>query len=176
MKIESTFEVIHLIYFLFFPLRYCDGLCNHLKSSKNHVIQAKSNQVESELLNILIGLNGRGTDASIQQTLEIETKIDQLERKINIENPTKSAILDGCWRLLYTSSPGTNSPIQRTFTSSDQVLIFQVVNLIDSKASFLEGSPDISNIVCFSDIARLRVTALASTVLTLFISLILYLH
>ena len=60
---------------------------------------------------------------------------------------------------------GTNSPIQRTFTAIDSVSIYQIVNLINTNASFLPNQlPDVSNIVCFGDKARLRVTALASTV------------
>jgi hypothetical protein len=32
--------------------------------------------------------------------------------------PTTSPLLDGSWRLLYTSRPGSASPIQRTFVGA----------------------------------------------------------
>ena len=83
-----------------------------------------------------------------------------------LPSPTRGSIkgLDGC-KLLYTSSPGTNSPIQRTFTAFDGVSVYQVVNAIDTENSFLPDKlPDVSNTVCFGETARLRVTALASTV------------
>ena len=92
-------------------------------------------------------------------------------------------MIDGCWKLLYTSSPGTNSPIQRTFTGIEAFSIYQVVNLINTTNSFLPNQlPDVSNIVCFGTTGRLRVTALASTVILydyyylLFIYYVLFIH
>lgn len=43
-----------------------------------------------------------------------------------LQAPTASPQLEGRWRLLYTSKPGTASPIQRTFTGIDAFSIFQV--------------------------------------------------
>lgn len=40
--------------------------------------------------------------------------------------PTASDQINGRWRLLFTSKPGTASPIQRTFTGVDAFSIFQV--------------------------------------------------
>ena len=45
---------------------------------------------------------------------------------IGWQAPTAARELNGRWRLLFTSKPGTNSPIQRTFTSVDAFSIFQV--------------------------------------------------
>lgn len=118
-------------------------------------------------------MQGRGKSTTIESQQQIESLVGQLEsssltsyNKKDVIKPIRSLLLDGCWKLLYTSSPGTNSPIQRTFTASDKVGIFQVINLLNSQESFLPGpnQPDVSNIVCFGGKARLRVTALASTV------------
>ena len=38
-----------------------------------------------------------------------------------LQAPTTSPLLDGRWALLFTSRPGTASPIQRTFTAVDSV-------------------------------------------------------
>ena len=123
---------------------------------------------ETFLLNVLQdkdAVGGRGAKTSKETLDAIESAILTLEAAQSIPNPTDSLVLDGCWKLLYTSSPGTNSPIQRTFTSFDGVSVYQVINLLNTNGSFLpERLPDVSNTVCFGDSARLRVTAIASTV------------
>jgi hypothetical protein len=123
---------------------------------------------ETFLLNVLQdkdAVGGRGAKTSKETLDAIESAILTLEGAQSVPNPTDSPILDGCWKLLYTSSPGTNSPIQRTFTSFDGVSVYQVINLFDTDGSFLpQKLPDVSNTVCFGDSARLRVTAIASTV------------
>ena len=40
-----------------------------------------------------------------------------LEADGGVAAPTDSPLLDGRWRLLFTTRPGTASPIQRTFTA-----------------------------------------------------------
>lgn len=42
-----------------------------------------------------------------------------LEADGGVAAPTDSPQLDGRWRLLFTTRPGTASPIQRTFTAVD---------------------------------------------------------
>ena len=139
-------------------------------------IDKKSKDAEIQLLTILENaeiVGGRGAKLSGDALGIIENNINLLENGKSIANPTSSPVLDGCWKLLYTSSPGTNSPIQRTFTSFDGVSVYQIVNTVNTKNSFLPDSlPDVSNTVCFGESTRLRVTALASTV-TINISAIL---
>ncbi len=123
-------------------------------------------QVEKRLIEIV--LEGRGAREYMEQSevfRSIEASIAELEESTaNIKdyNPI-TADLDGTWRLLYTSSPGTNSPIQRTVTGLNGVSVFQVINIKDRSGSFLDGEADVSNTVVFDNFqARLRVTALAS--------------
>ena len=126
------------------------------------------NTDEAKLLQLLESDNtkGRGKISTTETSQTIEELVNKLEASSSsTAKPIQSPLLDGTWKLLYTSSPGTNSPIQRTFTASEKVTVFQVINLLQSKTSFLPNNqPDVSNIVCFGDSARLRVTALASTV------------
>lgn len=42
-------------------------------------------------------------------------------------DPTARPAIDGKWRLLYTSRPGSASPIQRTFTGVEAFSIYQEV-------------------------------------------------
>jgi hypothetical protein len=68
---------------------------------------------ESKLLNILEAdgvQNTRGATISLESSNEIEMLVSQLENSgASIKDPTTSPLLDGVWKLLYTSSPGTNS-------------------------------------------------------------------
>ena len=143
---------------------------NPVSSSKFVKLDLKATKVtEQQLLKILENSEenkGRGAKLSANILGDIEEAIAKLESSTaSIQNPIESPYIDGCWKLLYTSSPGTNSPIQRTFTAFDGVSVYQVVNVLDSTKSFLPNNvPDVSNIVCFGDTSRLRVTALASTV------------
>jgi PAP_fibrillin len=149
---------------------FFNGIFNGFTPKSNSVqsIDKKTKDIEIQLLRILENTDvvaGRGAKLSDDTLREIESSISKLEDGDSTPNPTNSPDLDGCWKLLYTSSPGTNSPIQRTFTAFDGVSVYQVVNTINTENSFLPGKlPDVSNTVCFGDSARLRVTALASTV------------
>lgn len=147
------------------------SLSSSLSMMKNtNTLLGNDLQWESKLLDLLKNRSGRGARLTELETQDITATIERLESKQagnNNYNPIAQPHLNGCWKLLYTSSPGTNSPIQRTFTSFDQVSIFQTINLKpynDPTASFLEPSlPEVSNTVCFGETARLRVTAMAST-------------
>lgn len=131
-------------------------------------------EVEKELIKAVEVLERRGADVKKNPAVfaKIEESIAELERstmdKKRSYNPVDDPSLEGTWKLLYTSSPGTNSPIQRTLTGYDGVSVYQVVNIRDySKNSFLTPKvPDVSNTVVidnFAGGARLRVTAEAST-------------
>lgn len=41
--------------------------------------------------------------------------------------PTNSKLLEGRWRLLFTTRPGSASPIQRTFTGVDAFTVYQEI-------------------------------------------------
>lgn len=123
---------------------------------------------EAKLLNILDSteaISGEETKLSSGQLNSINDAIRVLEQsKSSQSDPVTSPLIDGTWKLLYTSSPGTNSPIQRKVTSTKGVAVYQVVNLLTTEGSFLPDQlPDISNTVCLGDSSRLRITAIAST-------------
>ena len=88
------------------------------------------------------------------------------------KDPTLREALDGRWRLLYTSRPGTASPIQRSFTGVDAFSIFQEVFLRcegsggddDEDDEEEENVARVNNVVDFGpNIGFLRVEAEAST-------------
>ena len=130
-------------------------------------LDTKTAAAEASLVSILErseAISGN-TGLTLDQQQAVEDAIQVLEAsKSGVKDPVTSPLIDGAWRLLYTSTPSTNSPIQRKVTSLKGVAVYQVVNLLATGGSFLPGSlPDISNTVCVGDAARLRVTAIAST-------------
>ena len=139
------------------------------------VLHSSRKDQEEHLLTLLGSIQNRGASADNADSLSLNKRIEELVSDLeNNVDGRKSQYLDGCWKLLYTSTPGTNSLIQRTFTALESVSIFQVVNAYNTSASFLKSDigeplPDVSNTVCFFfgkdpiPLARLRVTALAST-------------
>jgi hypothetical protein len=108
-------------------------LCWSFRINKPFVLRTylcESNaEKEQELLFELLSedFKGRGKDVGFESLRKVERLIEALEVNKPISSKvTKNPTLDGVWKLLYTSSPGTNSPIQRTFTAVDFVSIYQV--------------------------------------------------
>ncbi|XP_057483872.1 probable plastid-lipid-associated protein 12, chloroplastic [Actinidia eriantha] len=113
------------------------------------------NEQENSLVNALIGIQGRGRSASPQQLQEVECAVQVLERLEGVPDPTSSNLIEGRWQLMFTTRPGTASPIQRTFVGVDFFSVFQEVYL-------QTNDPRVSNIVRFSDaIGELKVEASA---------------
>ncbi|KAL9234754.1 hypothetical protein vseg_009585 [Gypsophila vaccaria] len=120
------------------------------------ISKCKLNADENRLIEALIGVQGRGGSASPQQLKEVERAVQVLEELKGISDPTSSDLIQGRWRLMFTTRPPTASPIQRTFVGVDVFTVFQEV--------FLRSQdPRVSNIVNFSDaVGELKVEAAAS--------------
>ncbi|RZC83276.1 hypothetical protein C5167_046058 [Papaver somniferum] len=111
---------------------------------------------ETQLIEALIGIQGRGRDASSQQLKEVERAVQSLEGQEGAPDPTDSNLIEGRWQLVFTTRPGTASPIQRTFVGVDGFSVFQEVYL-------KTDDPRVSNIVKFSEaIGELKGEAAAS--------------
>ncbi|XP_074560500.1 putative plastid-lipid-associated protein 12, chloroplastic [Curcuma longa] len=111
---------------------------------------------ESVLVEALLGIQGRGRAASPMQLQDVEFAVETLENIGGLPDPTSSSMLEGCWQLIFTTRPGTASPIQRTFVGVDFFKIYQEVYL-------RTDDPRVSNIVRFSDaIGELKVEAAAT--------------
>ncbi|KDP34260.1 hypothetical protein JCGZ_12828 [Jatropha curcas] len=110
---------------------------------------------ETQLIDALLGIQGRGKSASSQQLQEVERAVKVLEGLEGVPEPTNSNLIEGCWQLMFTTRPGTASPIQRTFVGVDFFSVFQEVQL-------RTNDPRVSNIVRFSEaIGELKVEAAA---------------
>ncbi|KAG6476518.1 hypothetical protein ZIOFF_065760 [Zingiber officinale] len=117
---------------------------------------------ESVLVEALLGIQGRGRAASPMQ-LQALALFDltslwylRIEYKPIALSITSSSMIEGCWQLIFTTRPGTASPIQRTFVGVDFFKIYQEVYL-------RTDDPRVSNIVRFSDeIGELKVEAAAT--------------
>ncbi|XP_058774705.1 probable plastid-lipid-associated protein 12, chloroplastic isoform X1 [Vicia villosa] len=136
-----------------------------LNSSKSRSFVFRCSQVqqlstteesENSLIEALVGIQGRGRSSSPNQLNAIEQAIQVLETLGGVSDPTNSSLIEGRWQLIFTTRPGTASPIQRTFVGVDFFSVFQEVYL-------RTNDPRVSNIVSFSDaIGELKVEAAAS--------------
>ncbi|KAL6203783.1 hypothetical protein ACLB2K_027482 [Fragaria x ananassa] len=118
--------------------------------------QVSFTEEENSLVEALIGIQGRGRSASPQQLNEVESAVKILEALKGVPEPTSSSLIEGRWQLMFTTRPGTASPIQRTFVGVDFFSVFQEVYLQTKDQR-------VSNIVKFSDaIGELKVEAEAS--------------
>jgi hypothetical protein len=95
---------------------------------------------------------------SIENQNKLEMAVEELESSgSGVRDPTKSALLEGRWKLLYTSRPTTASPIQRSFTGVDGFSVFQEIESSD-------GQVRVNNIVDFgASTGFLKVEAAGST-------------
>ncbi|KAJ7979041.1 Plastid-lipid associated protein PAP / fibrillin family protein [Quillaja saponaria] len=125
-------------------------------SRSSLVEQISFTEPEISLIDALIGVQGRGRSASPQQLDAVERAVRFLEGLEGVPNPTTSSLIEGRWQLMFTTRPGTASPIQRTFVGIDIFSVFQEVYL-------RTNDPRVSNIVKFSDaLGELRVEAVSS--------------
>jgi len=93
---------------------------------------------------------------------EIKSVIDECIGSLEggdkgVSSPTASGLINGRWKLLFTTRPGSSSPIQRAFTGVEAFSIYQDVDLASER-------PKVDNVVVFGDEAGvLRVEAEAVT-------------
>ncbi|XP_010535029.1 PREDICTED: probable plastid-lipid-associated protein 12, chloroplastic [Tarenaya hassleriana] len=130
--------------------------CSSSSITTDQTQQISFSDAELKLIDALIGIQGRGRSASPQQLSDVESAVKVLEGLEGLKNPTDSGLVEGRWRLTFTTRPGTASPIQRTFVGVDVFTVFQDIYL-------RTNDPRVSNIVKFSDIVgELKVEAVAS--------------
>ncbi|KAL3700171.1 hypothetical protein R1sor_018193 [Riccia sorocarpa] len=145
-----------------------DSVCKIEHTSKRSVkcaaytsspgVQGTTRSREEEaLVEALLGIQGRGRVASPKQLQAVDEAVKALEELGGVQDPTFSPLIEGRWQLMFTTRPGTASPIQRTFVGVDAFTVFQEIVLTDT------ADPRVSNIVRASEsIGELKVEAAAS--------------
>ncbi|EXB29013.1 putative plastid-lipid-associated protein 12 [Morus notabilis] len=117
--------------------------------------QVSFTEEENSLIEALVGIQGRGRSAPPQQLTDVEQAVQALEGLQGVPDPTSSSLIEGRWQLMFTTRPGSASPIQRTFVGVDNFSVFQEVYL-------RTNDPRVTNIVKFSEaIGELKVEAAA---------------
>ncbi|CAN6205323.1 unnamed protein product [Urochloa humidicola] len=120
------------------------------------VEEAAYAEPEAALLEALLGVQGRGRAVAPRQLQEVESAVQALEALGGVPDPTSSSLIEGSWQLIFTTRPGTASPIQRTFVGVDSFRIFQEVYL-------QTDDPRVINVVRFSEsVGDLKVEAEAT--------------
>uniref|UniRef100_A0A0D9WYN8 Plastid lipid-associated protein/fibrillin conserved domain-containing protein n=1 Tax=Leersia perrieri TaxID=77586 RepID=A0A0D9WYN8_9ORYZ len=102
------------------------------------------------------GVCGRAAAMDEHHGTEVESAVQALEALEGLPDPTNSSLIEGSWQLIFTTRPGSASPIQRTFVGVDSFKIFQEVYL-------RTDDPRVVNVVRFSEsIGELKVEAEAT--------------
>eukprot|EP00270_Netrium_digitus_P007951 TRINITY_DN2339_c0_g1_i4.p1 TRINITY_DN2339_c0_g1~~TRINITY_DN2339_c0_g1_i4.p1 ORF type:complete len:427 (+),score=68.97 TRINITY_DN2339_c0_g1_i4:44-1282(+) len=130
-----------------------------VETSVTSTIEEDSKLLKSreKLLEAVVGVSGRGRGVSSDLQKVISDSVEVLEANGGLPDPTEQPALEGRWQLMYTTRPGTASPIQRTFVGVDAFKVFQEIVLTGT------DDPRVSNIVEFSEsFGLLKVQAAAS--------------
>lgn len=59
----------------------------------------------------------------------MDKAVEALESDGGVPNAASSPLVDGSWRLIFTTTPGTASPVQRSFVGVDGFAIYQDIDL-----------------------------------------------
>lgn len=123
-------------------------------------VDKKLQRAQAAVLEAVRGAKGRGKSGlSPGQQAAFEAAVAALEASgRGAPAPAASPLLAGRWRLLFTTRPGTASPIQRTFTGVDTFAVYQDIE-------WGGGAPArVNNVVDFgAKVGFLKVEAEAST-------------
>ncbi|XP_068490567.1 probable plastid-lipid-associated protein 12, chloroplastic isoform X4 [Phaseolus vulgaris] len=85
----------------------------------SRVQQISFTESENSLIEALLGIQGRGRSSSPQQLNAVERAVQVLERLGGVPDPTNSNLIEGRWQLIFTTRPGTASPIQAAASIED---------------------------------------------------------
>eukprot|EP00904_Undaria_pinnatifida_P011347 jgi/Undpi1/7342/HiC_scaffold_22.g09815.m1 len=114
---------------------------------------------EADLLSAIEAIEGRGRGVTEEQREVLDRAVEALEGDGDASGAASSPLVDGSWRLIFTTTPGTASPVQRSFVGVDGFAIYQDIDIFSE-----ESAPTVTNVVDFGPrVGQLRVTALAST-------------
>ncbi|KAI5066424.1 hypothetical protein GOP47_0019048 [Adiantum capillus-veneris] len=128
-----------------------------VSASASSTVENPILDAESNLIDALIGIQGRGRGVTPLKLENISEAVRLLESLGGVDEPTSSGLIEGTWRLMFTTRPGTASPIQRAFVGVDTFSVFQEITLRGT------NDPRVCNIVRFSEaIGELKVEAAAS--------------
>jgi hypothetical protein len=114
---------------------------------------------ERDILSAISQVQGRGKSGLTAEEQEaLENAVLTLEESgTGVKDPTKSELLQGRWKLLYTTRPSSASPIQKSFVGVSGFSVYQDISLSGDEAR-------VNNIVDFgSKIGFLKVEAAAQT-------------
>ena len=128
--------------------------------SKDNQKANEAQKLENDLVALITsGGTSRRKNDNDQEIRKIIRKLEEIK---GVTDPTltkNSDVLDGKWRLLFTVSDKTSSPIQRTFIGNENFAVFQEI-----RTSPLFEIPSVSNVVDLKiGNVVLNVTADAST-------------
>ena len=131
----------------------------HAVKATNVVTSDAPSSAERDILSAISQVQGRGKSGLTSEEQEaLENAVLALEQSgTGVKEPTKSELLQGRWKLLYTTRPSSASPIQKSFVGVSGFSVYQDISLSGEEAR-------VNNIVDFgSKVGFLKVEAAAQT-------------
>lgn len=74
-------------------------------------------------------------DVTQEQREQVDEAVAALEEDGGFSNAASSPLVDGSWRLIFTTTPGTASPVQRSFVGVDGFAIYQDIDIFSEVKS-----------------------------------------
>ena len=68
-------------------------------------------------------------DVTPEQRKQVDKAVEALEEDGGVPDRASSPLVDGSWRLIFTTTPGTASPVQRSFVGVDGFAIYQDIDV-----------------------------------------------
>lgn len=65
----------------------------------------------------------------------MDKAVEDLETDGGVLERASSPLVDGQWRLIFTTTPGTASPVQRSFVGVDNFAIYQDIDIFSKVIS-----------------------------------------
>ncbi|KAL5140386.1 putative plastid-lipid-associated protein 12, chloroplastic [Glycine soja] len=140
LKLEGGAEKRYSTYILFpgMPRFHSSIPCSPRPLKDRFVVRcSKVEQIsftesENSLIEALLGIQGRGRSSSPQQLNAVERAVQVLERLGGVPDPTNSNLIEGRWQLIFTTRPGTASPIQFLEFDIISLYIYFVISVLPS--------------------------------------------
>jgi len=80
--------------------------------------------------------------ATVEQWHRQQSPVSTVSESYRLQDPTGSPLLEGRWRLLFTTRPGSASPIQKTFVGVDAFTVYQEVLLSSAEKARVNNIVD----------------------------------
>lgn len=104
-------------------------------TDKPHIVANTTTQ-PPQFIPIILTIRG----VTEEQRELVDKAVEALERDGGVSEPASNDLVDGSWRLIFTTTPGTASPVQRSFVGVDGFAIYQDIDIFSEVKKHVPGT------------------------------------